>query len=145
MLPKYSIRVILRQQYTLLWYIMWIEKVSLTILWILCMHKWPWDPWHNYGLQFFETLLWTLSNEFPFLCKVFYFSDGSVAQYKSFKKLIEPDISSFFFFILYFTLIYNVHLTECTSKLNPHTDWMEFFATKMERMLETKLVSPSKG
>ena len=64
-----------------------------------------------------------VSKEFPFLHKVFCFSDGSAAQYKNCKNLTN--------------LIFH------QSNFHIHTEW-NFFAT-MERMIATKLVAPSKG
>ena len=55
--------------------------------------------WHNYGVQTRDTITvysflkyfhgHYVSKEFPFLHKVLYFSDGSAAQYKKLKNLIN--------------------------------------------------------
>ena len=65
-----------------------------------------------------------ISNRFLFLHKVFYFNDGSAAQYKNFKNLTN--------------LIFhhkNFHM---------QAEW-NFLPHRIERMLVTELVAPSKG
>ena len=65
-----------------------------------------------------------ISNEFLFLHKVFYFNDGSAAQYKNFKNLTN--------------LIFhhkNFHM---------QAEW-NFLPHRIERMLATELVAPSNG
>ena len=63
------------------------------------------------------------SKEFPFLHKVFYFSDGSAAQYKNFKNLTN--------------LIFH------QNNFHIHAEWNSF--ATMERMPTIELVAPSKG
>ena len=90
MLPKDSIGIICRQQYIYPFMIHYVDgSGKLTHKSYACIsdHK-THDIITVYSFlkQFYEHYV---SNEFPFLHKVFYFSDGSAAQYKNFKNLMN--------------------------------------------------------
>ena len=86
MLPKDSIGVIHRQQYTLSWY--YVDgsgKFAHKSYACISDHKtYNTIMVYSFLKHFYEHYI---RNDFPFLFKVFYFSDSSARQYKNFKKL----------------------------------------------------------